>query len=133
MGMHYNITFHNALIKPESYAAMIGWTPEAAAAEPERVAELALAHVTELLGEWSDPVQDEDGILMDGDGFNDSASYGYGEQLSGLLAHCEPGAYIHEIDDEESSGEQWRILVMPDRTVKVIQPVIIWPGIEGAA
>lgn len=135
MGMKYNVSYHNAIIKPASYAALMGWTAEQAAAEPEKLAQLALEHVTDLVDAFAcEPTQDpETGIDLDGCGYWDGAGYGYGEHLRELLSYCEPGAYIHEVDEEEASGDQWRFLVMPDRTVETIQPVITWPGMENAA
>jgi hypothetical protein len=127
MGMSYDVTFHDALIKPERYAELLG--PNAYVT-PEALAEAALDHVRELLSDSTEPVQDENGILLDGDGFYDSASYSYGRDLRELLAHCEPGAYIHEIDVEDMTGEQWRFLVMPDRSIKTINAEIRFPGMD---
>lgn len=131
MGMHYNVTFHNAIIRPERYGALIGWTPEDVAAEPEKAAELALDAVRDLVStDAEEPQATEEGIDISECGFYDGASYGYGERLTTLLASCVPGAYIHEVDAEEGTGQQWRHLLLADGTIRTISPELVWPEVE---
>lgn len=127
MGMHYNVTFHGATIPADRFADAAGWTPEQVAADPEGLAAAALTAVNEYLDDFDSAELDEEGIHLDGIGFHDTGSYGRGEEYLRILGLCEPGGYIHEIDEETSSSEFWRYLVKPDRTIATIYPVVTWP------
>lgn len=130
MGMNYNATFHNATIKPEKYGKLIDWAPEDVAAEPEKAAQIALEVVEGYLDEFAnEPEQDAEGIHLDGCGYYDSASYGYLDELFRLLRFCEPGAYIHDIDAEEMSGEQWRHYLLPGGVIRTVRPEVVWPEV----
>jgi len=136
MGMHYDVTFNDATIKPERYFDLLcklgGYLPTDNLTEEDRAGmpAQALVAVDDLLDDWDGAVQDDDGIHLDGIGFHDSASYSYGDSLYSLLSFCEPGGYTHENDAENSSGEQWRSVVMPDRTVKTITGEVHFPGMD---
>ena len=132
MGMNYDITFEDAVIPPEQYGALIGWTPEEVEEESQSAAELALKTVSEMLDDYAEPTQSADGIDISGYGYHDSASYGYGEELYDLLAHCAPGASIHEHDGEGGSGEQWRHILTKSGKIVTIKPVLVWPEVVEA-
>lgn len=132
MGMHYSVTFHNAVIKRARFPELMG--EEAPA--PDDVADLdrrAREHVADIL-EMSEIAQDpETGDLdLDGAGYWDSASYSFGGTLEELLLFCEPGAYTHEIDVEEESGDQWRNVVNAKGSIDQITPTLTWPGMTEA-
>ena len=120
MGMQYNVTFHNATIKRETLAGRLEIAPDSRLFE---------RHALDYLSNWltGDPACDDEGVHLDGCGYWDSASYGFGDELKLILEDCEPGAYFHEIDEEECSGEQWRVYKMPDGTLKTVIPEIVWP------
>jgi len=130
MGMQYDVTFHDATIPPAKYGDLIEWSPEQVAAEPERAAALALEAVNDLLDDWNPAEQDAEGIHLDDLGYHDSASYGYIESLHRLLKLCSPGAYTHENDAEDSSGEQWRYVVQADGSLREITGTIRFPGMD---
>lgn len=128
MGMHYNVTYHDAVIPPENYASLIEMDPEEArTVAPATLARLALEHLSETLSEWCDPEQNAEGIHLDGEGFQDGASYSYQGELLHVLYHCKPGAYIHDIDAEEGTGGQSRVYKMPDGSLREVYPEIVWP------
>ncbi len=132
MGMNYSVTFHNAVIKRARFPELMGEDAPA----PEDVAALdrrACEHVSEILEMPLLPQNPETGdIDLDGAGYWDSASYGFGETLEALLLLCEPGAYTHEIDAETGNGEQWRNVVNAKGSIDQITPTIAWPGMTEA-
>lgn len=132
MGMHYSVTFHNAVIKRARFPELMGEDAPAL----EDVADLdrrARDHVCEIL-EMSEIGQDpETGDLdLDGAGYWDSASYGFGGTLEELLLLCEPGAYTHEIDVEEGTGAHCRNVVNAKGSIDRITPTVAWPGMTVA-
>lgn len=131
MGMSYSVRFHNAHITPERYAEQIGATPEEVRANPRKYQEDAMAWADEFFTDkCSDFAVDNGDLILDHCGFYEGASYSYGEELMSLLKLCEPGAYTHEIDVENSTGNQWRHVVQADRSIELIQPRVVWPGTE---
>ena len=132
MGMRYNITFHKAVIKPERFAEMLG-TRATGDLSPSELAEMALDHVNAHISDYdgADQHPETGEIELDGLGYCDGAGYSYGGELQDLLWHCEPGAFIHETDAEEGTGEQWRHVKMPDGTVQTLTPTITWPAEAG--
>lgn len=126
--MHYNINFEDAVIKRERFPQLLGHFP-AKLHDPAAHDQRALDAVNALLGDSCEATQDAEtgAIDLSGTGYWDSAGYGYGDDLKQLLLLCEPGAYIHEIDAEECSGDQWRHVVLEDRTLVTISPNLTWP------
>lgn len=131
MGMHYNVTFQNATIKAERFEAMLRNEATADMSQAE-LWQAALDYVDEHLSysEAADQNPDTGEIHLSGCGYYDSASYSYGIELERLLTYCEPGAYIHEVDAEESSGEAWRRVLHPDGSIKTVYPIVTWPDFD---
>lgn len=129
MGMQYDVVYHDAIIKPERYGDLIGWTPEQLAADPSGAAVLALKAIREILGGEGDVSEiTADGLKIDGCSFTTSASYSWQGELDSLLALCEPGAWTMEIDAEESTGNSWIKKVMPDGELKTFDGTTVYPG-----
>lgn len=134
MGMNYDMSFENALIKPENYHKLIGWPPEEVAHESraDHAARLALNAVNGHFSYGSDGAYlTDDGIDLSGCGYWDSAGYGYGDDLIELLRLCEPGAVLEDIDVEESTGAVTRYTVLADGSIHTGTPDVIWTDPEG--
>lgn len=131
MGMHYNVTYVNAIIKPERFEAMLR-NEATADMTREELWDAALDYVNGHLDDYESADQNEETgeIDLSGFGYHNHASYSYGMELEKLLSYCEPGAYIHEVDSEESSGEQWRRVLHADGSIKTVYPEIVWPGFD---
>ena len=127
MGMMYDATFHNAVIPPENYGLLIGWTREEAEADPERAAELALSTVLDALSDDETPTQGDEGIDLSSCGLWEHASYGSGNTLDELLLACNVGAYIECRDVEEGQYPPWRVYVTPDGGLLQVDATIVWP------
>ncbi|GAB2699226.1 hypothetical protein BKA24_001771 [Microbacterium marinum] len=132
MGMHYNLSFNDAIIPKENFPGLIGWTAEQVAADPDVAQKLAIDAVLNATSDnGNEPeITDEGGLDISGMGYWDSASYGFGESVRHVLAHCKPGAYTHNHDEEESTGE-WREIVQEDGTILEVYPTVIWPDEVG--
>lgn len=133
MGMSYSMSLENALIKSENYHKLIGWTPEEVAAESraDHAAGLALDAVNRYFSFGSDGAYLTDGgIDLSECGYWDSAGYGYGDELIELLRLCEPGAVLHDIDVEESTGAVTRYTVLADGSIHTGTPDVIWTDPE---
>ncbi|HEU5223104.1 MAG TPA: hypothetical protein VFU07_05410 [Candidatus Lumbricidophila sp.] len=131
--MSYHVTFHNATIKPEQYPAVIARFYQDQPVDPAQLAETALEQVKSLFSGYDQPEQDDEGIHLDGTGFYDSAGYGYMDELEALLRFCSPGAYIHSIDEEESTGEYQHVLQPDGTTIQVIPSRVLFPGVPESA
>lgn len=133
MGMQYDLTFQDARIDPSSYGAMIGWTDEEVAAEPEKAGRLAAEDVALVVDGYDSVEQDEEGIHLDGVGYHDSSSYGFIDEVIRILGYCVPGSKLLERDVEDSDGtSRWRV-VQEDGSIATFESWTVYPGYDWPA
>lgn len=142
MGMNYSETFHDAtiILDDKTLVELTGLTVEHVRLDRPTALDAAVEAVNDVVDEMSN-VLDADGtsinvpdtqdvIDLNESSFCDHASYSYQDELNRLLLLCEPGAYIHDIDCEDSTGEQSRAYVIRradgTKRLETITPELIW-------